>query len=344
MTDITELAQRMKTAAEKATQGEWWADEVKNEGCYGSGDDCVEGFTSYAIYGSDGQTLFDSLNSDAACISEEYDGEGHVAWDETAQRNAEFIALANPANILALVEALEKAQRANAAQDDHINQQQDRIESLEKKNAELGKYAGGLESFRTAYMEWSDKTDWVQKDKRFDVLKPWGKHRADVLKEYIQHLESRTVMLERQLVGRVDEKSLTTINPAPTLDLLPKNAESLTGNSPAQSDCCPAQNSVAPAQSPIDHGYRPECECSGCKATARICDELSANSSANPDCWCRTCRPVVLNDMRFVVCPDCGNKRCPRANDHRNACTGSNEPGQEGSAYPADPQEVPDGK
>ncbi|HBT0577529.1 TPA: ead/Ea22-like family protein [Klebsiella pneumoniae] len=110
-TDITELAQRMKAAAEKATQGEWWADEVKNEGCYGSGDDCVEGFTSYAIYGSDGQTLFDSLNSDAACICEEYDGEGHVAWDETAQRNAEFIALANPANILALVEALEKAQQ-----------------------------------------------------------------------------------------------------------------------------------------------------------------------------------------------------------------------------------------
>ncbi|HFU6587741.1 TPA: hypothetical protein ACGPD8_003709 [Klebsiella quasipneumoniae] len=116
------------------------------------------------------------------------------------------------------------------------------------------------------------------------------------------------------------------------------------GNSPAQSDCCPAQNSVAPAQSPIAHGYRPECECSGCKATARICAELSANSPASPGCWCRTCRPVVLNDMRFVLCPDCGNKRCPRANNHRNACTGSNETGQEGSAYPAAPQEVPDGK
>ncbi|WP_163564355.1 ead/Ea22-like family protein [Klebsiella pneumoniae] len=114
-TNITELAQRMKAAAGKATQGEWWADEVKNEGCYGSGDYCVEGFTSYAIYGSDGQTLFDSLNSDAACISEEYDGEGHVAWDETAQRNAEFIALANPVNVLALVEALEKAQAENTA-------------------------------------------------------------------------------------------------------------------------------------------------------------------------------------------------------------------------------------
>ncbi|VVJ56056.1 Uncharacterised protein [Klebsiella quasivariicola] len=59
-----------------------------------------------------------------------------------------------------------------------------------------------------------------------------------------------------------------------------------------------------------------------------------------PDCWCLTCRPVVLNDMRFVLCPDCGNKRCPRANDHRNACTGSNEPGQEGGAYPDTPQEV----
>ncbi|EPP5911660.1 hypothetical protein ACW7OW_000257 [Escherichia coli] len=122
-------------------------------------------------------------------------------------------------------------------------------------------------------------------------------------------------------------------------------------NSPAQSDCCPAQNhvspaqnSASPAQSPIDHGYRPECECPWCKATARICAELSVNSPANPGCWCRTCRPVVLSDMRFVVCPDCGNKRCPRANDHRNACTGSNEPGQEGSAYPAAPQEVTNGK
>lgn len=47
---------------------------------------------------------------------------------------------------LALVEALEKARRANAAQDDHINQQQDRIDTLERRNAELGKYAGELES------------------------------------------------------------------------------------------------------------------------------------------------------------------------------------------------------
>ncbi|EDT5747209.1 hypothetical protein BTD16_003500 [Salmonella enterica subsp. enterica serovar Cerro] len=64
----------------------------------------------------------------------------------------------------------------------------------------------------------------------------------------------------------------------------------------------------------------------------------AGNSQVTPDCWCRTCRPVTMSDMRFVVCPDCGNKRCPHANDHRNACTGSNDPGQIGSAYPAAPQ------
>ena len=65
----------------------------------------------------------------------------------------------------------------------------------------------------------------------------------------------------------------------------------------------------------------------------------AGNSPVTPDGWCRTCRPVTMNDMRFVVCPECGNKRCPHANDHRHACTGSNEPGQEGSAYQAAPQQ-----
>ena len=48
-----------------------------------------------------------------------------------------------------------------------------------------------LQSFRTAFNEWHDKTEWMQGDKRFDVIKPWGKHRADVLKLYIDHLESK---------------------------------------------------------------------------------------------------------------------------------------------------------
>ncbi|WP_369463401.1 hypothetical protein [Citrobacter braakii] len=74
-------------------------------------------------------------------------------------------------------------------------------------------------------------------------------------------------------------------------------------------------------------------------ASCRAAMLQAGNSTATPDCWCRTCRPVTMSDMRFVVCPDCGNKRCPHANDHRNDCTGSNEPGQTGSAYPAAPQQ-----
>ena len=50
-------------------------------------------------------------------------------------------------------------------------------------------------------------------------------------------------------------------------------------------------------------------------------------------CWCSTCRPITITDMRMVVCPDCGNKRCPKATDHRFLCTNSNESGQTGSSY-----------
>ncbi|EPK9723517.1 hypothetical protein MMI32_004229 [Klebsiella pneumoniae] len=57
-----------------------------------------------------------------------------------------FYAMANPNNVIALVEALEKAQRANAAQGDHIEQQQDRIEQLEKGNQYAAKRIAELES------------------------------------------------------------------------------------------------------------------------------------------------------------------------------------------------------
>jgi len=35
----------------------------------------------------------------------------------------------------------------------------------------------------------------------------------------------------------------------------------------------------------------------------------------------------------MIVCPNCGNKRCPRASDHNFICTESNEPGQIGSVW-----------
>lgn len=37
--------------------------------------------------------------------------------------------------------------------------------------------------------------------------------------------------------------------------------------------------------------------------------------------------------MPFMVCKSCGCKRCPKATDCSLECTGSNEPGQEGSIY-----------
>lgn len=58
-------------------------------------------------------------------------------------------------------------------------------------------------------------------------------------------------------------------------------------------------------------------------------------------CECRACLgdkcepgssfPIVAT--RMILCAKCGNKRCPKANDHRSECTNSNEPGQPGSAY-----------
>lgn len=158
MTDITELAQSLKAAAEKATPGNWRAFQYHDGRCGVGGG-----------------------NHDEIMVCE------HIS--KKRPHDALFIALANPANVLALVEALEKAQQENT---DGVAGM---AESYETTISMLRSRIAELESFRTAYMEWGDKTDWMQTDKRFDVLKPWGKHRADVLKEYIQHLESRTVKI-----------------------------------------------------------------------------------------------------------------------------------------------------
>jgi hypothetical protein len=41
----------------------------------------------------------------------------------------------------------------------------------------------------------------------------------------------------------------------------------------------------------------------------------------------------LLKTIYFIVCKKCGNKRCPKATDHRLQCTGSNASGQAGSLY-----------
>lgn len=58
------------------------------------------------------------------------------------------------------------------------------------------------------------------------------------------------------------------------------------------------------------------------------------------DCGCYECVKDRIDESglptvacRMIVCPECGNKRCPRATDHRLECTKSNDPGQPGSRY-----------
>lgn len=85
MTDITELAQSLKAAAEKATPGEW-------------------------VYFPKNTSIEYDVGSDESQGSILYVDSGDFTQAQT-DRNGEFIALANPANILALVEALEKAQQ-----------------------------------------------------------------------------------------------------------------------------------------------------------------------------------------------------------------------------------------
>lgn len=67
-----------------------------------------------------------------------------------------------------------------------------------------------------------------------------------------------------------------------------------------------------------------------------------AGSGISIACWCTRCHGAkvvkltaldALTVSHMHLCPDCGNKRCPRATNHENACTGSNEPGQAGSRY-----------
>lgn len=101
MTDITELAQRMKAAAKKATPGPW---EVQ------FGDE---------IYATDG-----------------VDNE-QVAIATLDARDVDFIALANPANILALVEALERKEEQRANWSQMAQKLGEDLDAAEKRLAEL---------------------------------------------------------------------------------------------------------------------------------------------------------------------------------------------------------------
>lgn len=79
-----------------------------------------------------------------------------------------------------------------------------------------------------------------------------------------------------------------------------------------------------PTDQPADGDLQwPQCKCHRCTKEEIVRNPLPPERSGLFD----TRRAMM------ILCDQCGNKRCPHANDHRNECTHSNEPGQKGSAY-----------
>ena len=83
---------------------------------------------------------------------------------------------------------------------------------------------------------------------------------------------------------------------------------------------------------------KPRHACDVCGNGQPVGEDVDATTIDN----CGNCRkcykgreiaPGMFALDRMLVCPECGNKRCPKASDHRLACTNSNEPNQLGSVY-----------
>ena len=99
-----EVIRKQAEAAMKAAPGEWECDGIDNEDGHGK-------FRSYAVYLSDGRSICDTLNSSIIEIEEEADEYGVRAFDRIGAICMEFIAAANPEAVLALLSALDAANR-----------------------------------------------------------------------------------------------------------------------------------------------------------------------------------------------------------------------------------------
>ncbi|HCM6618870.1 TPA: ead/Ea22-like family protein [Klebsiella pneumoniae] len=175
MTDITELAQSLKTAAEKATPGEWVYFPKNTSIEYDVGSDESQGSILYVDSGD-----FTQVQTD---------------------RNGEFIALANPANVLALVEALEYYKsreervtslvRDNSKSWDELYRQ---VEAKGKRNVEL------VWALEKAQQQMTESENRVRKQNRH-ICELFDDNTA--LRQRIAELESRTVKLPdlRQIVS-----------------------------------------------------------------------------------------------------------------------------------------------
>ncbi|MBK2543148.1 ead/Ea22-like family protein [Klebsiella quasipneumoniae] len=183
MTDITELAQSLKAAAEKATQGNWRAFKYH-----------------------DGRCGIGGGHHDEIMVCE------HISKERP--HDAMFIALANPANVLALVEALEYYKsreervtslvRDNSKSWDELYRQ---VEAKGKRNVEL---VEALESEKRICATWrktaeanSEKLEKAQQQmtESENRVRKQNRHICELfddntaLRQRISGLESRTVKL-----------------------------------------------------------------------------------------------------------------------------------------------------
>jgi hypothetical protein len=76
--------------------------------------------------------------------------------------------------------------------------------------------------------------------------------------------------------------------------------------------------------------FHTEGEVCGCETCSRRVGEVIATADPKADFATKIANNPV---NRMIVCANCGNKRCPHATDHEEECSGSNDPGQEGSSY-----------
>ncbi|EDU8823417.1 ead/Ea22-like family protein [Salmonella enterica subsp. enterica] len=122
------------------------------------------------------------MNIDKQALREEFQYmQDH--YSDPADRDRQIIYIAAEA----LLDELEKAQRANVAQDYHINQQQDRIEQLEKGHKEAAKQ---INSWRRLA-----KQNIAERGKDISEL--------EAARQRIAELEARTVNLSKRSVGEV---------------------------------------------------------------------------------------------------------------------------------------------
>lgn len=148
------------------------------------------------------------------CAGATYDDTGchyaegrSIADDHYEQSRVTVVDVSDP-DVLVLLDALEAADKRIEEEICRANREHHRgfmmacnhlkehenvhyADAAEMEIAALRQRIAELERYRAAFTEQNDKTEWVQHDKRFAVVRPLGKHRADVLREYIEHLEGR---------------------------------------------------------------------------------------------------------------------------------------------------------